>query len=254
VSSPALIAYSVTPSASLDLVPASRDRDWISATHRQFARRCLPLLMANQAGWALLSRHRVRLTWNGGHRLADTTVEPLEGDGPAPVKSHFGYGIVTWNVPFVFRTPPGWNLLARGPANWPKDGIAPLEGLVETDWATATFTMNWKLTRPGHPVEFTVGEPVAMLVPQPRGALERFEPSMRALEEDEATAAGHRSWAASRARFNADLRVPGSAATARGWQRDYFRGRNANGTQAPVHQTRLSLRPFSKPQGADYGS
>jgi hypothetical protein len=35
--------------------------------------------------------------------------------------SHFGSGILTWNVPYLFRTPPGYNLLVRGPANWPKD-------------------------------------------------------------------------------------------------------------------------------------
>jgi Family of unknown function (DUF6065) len=43
----------------------------------------------------------------------------------------------------VFRTPPGCNLYVRGPANSPKDGIAALEGIIETDWSEATFTMNW---------------------------------------------------------------------------------------------------------------
>jgi hypothetical protein len=30
--------------------------------------------------------------------------------------------------------------------------ISPLDGIVETDWLEATFTMNWKLTRPNHTV------------------------------------------------------------------------------------------------------
>jgi hypothetical protein len=29
----------------------------------------------------------------------------------------------------------------------PKDGLAPLEGIVEADWAVVPFTMNWKLIR-----------------------------------------------------------------------------------------------------------
>ena len=64
------------------------------------------------------------------------------------VSSNFGYGIVTWYLPYLFRTSPGYNLWVRGPVNSPKDGIVPLEGLVETDWAEATFTVNWKITRP----------------------------------------------------------------------------------------------------------
>src|SRR3712207_8402233 len=35
-----------------------------------------------------------------------------------PARSHFGSGILTWNLPFLFRTPPGYNLHVRGPANW----------------------------------------------------------------------------------------------------------------------------------------
>ena len=53
----------------------------------------------------------------------------MEGaDGALPMSSHFGYGILTWTLPYLFRTPPDWNLLARGPSNLPKDGIQALEG------------------------------------------------------------------------------------------------------------------------------
>ncbi len=87
-----------------------------------------------------------------------------------PVAAMFGYGIVTWMIPYPFRTDPGWNLLVRGPANHPEDGVSPLEGLVETEdrtvprtmfWSTASFTMSWELTRPGAPVRFEAGEPFA---------------------------------------------------------------------------------------------
>jgi hypothetical protein len=239
-----LTAYATRTDPCLTLTPAAREREWMDVPEAKFAQRCLPLLMANQAGWTLLSRHRVRFHWNGGRHLADTSVEVVDGPPGFPVKSHFGHGIVTWHVPYLFRTPPGWDLLARGPANWPKDGIAPLEGLVETDWSTATFTANWKLTRPDHTVEFEIGEPVALLVPQPRRALERFQPVLLSMDAEPHIATSYRGWANSRAEFNADLLIPGSAAQERGWQRDYFRGRAPDGTTAPDHQLRLRLPPF----------
>ena len=38
--------------------------------------------------------------------------------------SHFGSGILTWHLPLLFRTPPGYDLLVRGPANHPKDAMS----------------------------------------------------------------------------------------------------------------------------------
>lgn len=138
----------------MSLVPATRERAWMEATDQRFANRCLPMLIANQAGWFLIGRHTVRVRWTGGRSPSSLTIEVLSGDGPCPAISHFGHGIVTWHVPYLFRTPPGYNLLVRGPANWPRDGIAALEGVVEADWSDATFTMNWQMTRPRHAVTF----------------------------------------------------------------------------------------------------
>src|SRR5579884_2880748 len=133
------------------IVPASRWREWMNGTTLRYANRCLPLLMANESGWVFLNPAGFRVTWRGGDRVDALTIDygtpGRPPDGQAV--SLFGYGIVTLEPPYLLRTPPGWNTLVRGPANWPKHGICPLEGLVETDWACATFTMNWKLTGPG---------------------------------------------------------------------------------------------------------
>jgi hypothetical protein len=99
---------------------------WMDATDQRSAYRCLPLLIANQAGWLLLNSHTLRVTWDGGNGLEALRLEYVTGLPPYPAASHFGYGILTWGVPYVFRTPPGYNLLARGPANWPKEeAVAP---------------------------------------------------------------------------------------------------------------------------------
>ena len=107
----------------------------------------------------------------------DVMIKPDQSDADQflPI-SHFGDGILTWHLPMLFRTPAGYNLLVRGPANYPRDGVCALEGIVETDWASASFSMSWKLTRKLMPVRFEVDEPICMIVPQRRAELEEFAP------------------------------------------------------------------------------
>jgi len=218
----------------------------MDATSNRFANRCLPLRIANQAGWFVLNSHPLRVTWNGGNDRSDLEIEPLDGETSHPASSHFGSGILTFNLPFLFRTPKGYNLQVRGPVNWPKDGVYPLEGVVETDWALSTFTMNWKLTRAELPVVFEVGEPICMIVPQRRGELEAFGPEIRELDEEPETASAYREWAEGRERFNRDLKVPGSDAVKQGWQKHYVRGTTLRGIRAEGHQTKLRLQDFAE--------
>jgi uncharacterized protein DUF6065 len=239
-----LIAYRVAAGDPIPLVPAPITRAWMSETRDAFANRCLPLLIANQAGWFVMGSHTVRARWRGGDGISDLEVEHLDGAPPFPAKSHFGHGILTWNLPYLFRTPRGYNLLVRGPANAPKDGASPLEGIVETDWCTATFTINWKLTRPGLDVTFARGEPIAMLVPQRRGDLEAFQPEARDLYDDPEVARSYRAWRESRAHFLEELPTPESTANREGWQKHYVHGESPDGVKASEHQRKLSLRPF----------
>src|SRR5262249_1121785 len=125
---------------------------------------------------------------------------------------------------YLFRTSPGYNLLVRGPANHPKDGISALDGVIETDWCPATFTVNWKLTRPDCPIAFERGEPIAMLVPQRRRELESFHPVIRKLESDLQTRDEYQAWSSSRSQFLTELQQPGSAAERAKWQKHYFVG------------------------------
>jgi hypothetical protein len=248
------IAYRIAPERSLDLVPAPAKRAWMDASNRGHAYRCLPLLIANQAGWFILNGHEFRATWSGGRTRAAVRIEYLENgepcEGPShrgPVLSHFGEGVITWRIPYLFRTPAGYNLLARGPANWPKDGASPLEGLIETDWAVASFTMNWKLTRPKHPVTFARGEPICMLVPQRRGELESFHPELRELAAEPELKQAHAAWNDGRKEFLLQKALAGLAVRSAGslpWQGEYFRGTAPDGTAAPEHQTKLHLRGF----------
>lgn len=248
---PRLIAYAIPSPLPVSLAPARVARPWMQATRRGFANRCLPLLMANQSGWTIGNPVAVRATWDGSSSAGGIS---LEIDGPPEasnmVHSDFGYGVLTWSIPYLFRTPPGFNLLVRGPTNAPKDGIVALDGLVETDWAVATFTMNWKFTRPAHTVSFAAGEPICMIMPQRRGELESFEPVIVPLAEDPETERQLRDFALSRKRtvgFIMAARQLGGGADRDGvFEKHYFEGTSSGGAGGPEHQTKLSLRPFRR--------
>jgi hypothetical protein len=221
----------------------------MNTTDGGFAYRCLPMLIANQNGWLILNNFSFTATWSGLDATDAVRIEYGDGATPPLVSSHFGSGILTWNLPMIFRTSPGYNLLVRGPANSPKDAVSPLEGVVETDWASASFTMNWKITRPNTPIRFERGEPICMIVPQLRGELERFHPKCRPIECCPEIHSAHQDWSKDRKRYLALLASGQVPAGDPGWQRHYFQGRHVREDSSggfAEHQTRLHLRPFEE--------
>jgi Family of unknown function (DUF6065) len=231
--------------ANMPLVAAPKRRQWMNDSPARRPYYCLPMALANQAGWFLLNTHTFKVRWSGEDGVDSLAIYYLTGQRPFPASSTFGSGILTFQIPYLFRTPPGYNILVRGPANCPKDGAYPLEGLVEADWSTATFTMNWQLTRPNHTVVFEEHEPIAMIVPQIRGALENFRPELAPIETDEDLSARYSQWAQSRRDFIAAVRTHPTDVDTNGMlQRHYYQGVSVDGTPAPEHQRSLRLHPF----------
>ena len=189
----------------------------------KFAYRCLPLVMANQHGWDIVLDCFVRATWDGTQRIQGLRVETVGGSGSIVCSSHFGEGILTFSIPYVFRTTEGWNLYVKGPANSPKDGIAPLEGVIETDWAHETFTVNWLFTRPCT-VEFGFGESVAQMFPVERGTLEKFKCDIQSIKENEELREANWKWQEKRGDFLSRLQMNEPQAVKEKWQKDYMRG------------------------------
>ena len=248
-----LIAYERGGAGEVSVIPGEPARDWMDATPHRFAYRCLPLLIANQNGWMILNAWAFSAVWNGGPGKDDITIT-FDEDVPGRVQyatSHFGNGVLTFSIPYQVRPPAGFNMHARGPANMPKDAIAPLEGVVETDWSDATFTMNWKFTRAHHAVRFAQDEPVAMISPCRRGEVERFRPVFRALEADRETEAGFLAFNESRAEFNRNIATYSTDAQNPAWQRHYMRGQTVAGKRAREHQTSLNVARFVEEQTLD---
>jgi hypothetical protein len=235
-----MTAYVVGADAGWTLEPASPRRGWMDDTGG-FAYRCLPLSIANQCGWVIRSPAGFSAVWDGGVPTGATHLafDPEDERFAAQILSHFGWGIVTFSLPWLFRTPPGYALMVRGATNHWIPGAAPLDGIVETDWATSTFTMNWRLTDPGRSVRFEKGDPICFLCPYPLEAIERFRPSALRLESNPELEREYREWSASRSAFNANpARKPSE------WQKDYVKGETPTGKKAREHRSRLKVRPF----------
>ncbi len=240
------VAFAI-PGVDLAVRPAPFERDWMDASDQRFAYRCLPLNIANAHGWEILNPSGFAAGWTGGDGL-DAILIAGDAGGETIATSVFGRGGLTFHVNLLFRTPPGYDLFVTGPINRPKDGIAALSGIVETDWAPFTFTMNWQFTRPNMLLRFEKDEPFCHVFPVKRGELEALDAEMRDLASDPELEAQYREWATNRVTFNRDLKVEGSEAQAAKWQKNYYRGVDARGKAANIedHRTRVRLKPFER--------
>ena len=230
-----------------EIVPGRPDRRWMDHFASRHPYRCLPLTMANTTGWELLCPVGFTAEWSGSPQNEAITLRP---DRPHPdfhdlCKAHFGGGILTFHPGYLFRTPPGWDLIAAGPPNLPKDGIQPLSGLVETDWLPFPFTMNWVFTRPGR-VKFAKGEPFCFITLAQDKPLEGFELVQKPLERDADLLGQYNAWRARRDDFNTRLYKRDPGAVKEAWQRYYFKGEMPDDTgPAPkAHVNKRRLKPL----------
>ena len=254
-SAPSLIAYRVPGYPFYPrIVPASPDRFWMDVSTNKWANRCLPLRIANQSGWAILNPREFDAVWGGKPQLDSLQLRTQDGARLRFVKSLFGYGVITWTIPYLFRTPAGYNLLVRGPANESKDGVAPLDGIVETDWLPFPFTMNWRFTRPQRKVRFDRDEPICVIMPVRRGDVEAFDPEIRNLESDPVLLGGYQAWNANRqaAQKVAFAHAQGEDVSGQEIPRQghYLRGEGHHGERAQHHQNKLEIRPFREVEPA----
>jgi hypothetical protein len=226
--------------------PASSRREWMDATPESYAYRCLPLKIANAHGWEVLSPCGFSAEWNGDPAPEDVHIETDPGTQreSAPV-ALFGSGTLTFHMPGIIRTPPGWNLWVGGSPNAMKDGIAPLGGVIETDWSPFSFTMNWRFTRAGHRIRFEENEPFAFIFPVQRGAVEQFEPRVASFDEAPELKTQFEEWSRGRDAFHERMRTDPPGKPSEKWQKFYYRGLDASGCpHIEDHQAKLSVKPF----------
>lgn len=220
---PELTCYRVKEDA-LTIVPASSKRDWMDQTNSHFAYRCTPMPIANGSGWEMLCPEAFEAEWDGGTLPTSISIRSLTSkEAPKFVVSHFGDAILTFHTGYVFRTNSGWAVWARGIPNASKQGIFPLEGLVETDWLPYTFTMNWRFTNPGV-VRFEKDEPVCFLTLCPHASLDSVQPVIKDVSQNPTLEKEYLAWKTERTHFIEKLRKGDEETIKRGWQKTYLNG------------------------------
>src|SRR5262245_47267053 len=191
-------------SLAVEIEPGRPDRDWMDEYSKRGPYRCLPLVIANTSGWELLCPFSFTATWNGGPGVEDISIQHPFDVSPSRaskfVASHFARGVLTMMPGYLFRTEPGWDLWAGGPANHIKHGIQALTGVVETSWLPFPFTMNWRFTAPGT-ISFEKDEPFCMIMPVRHDDIDAVDPIVRSIKDDPELEAQGVAWRNSRKDF-----------------------------------------------------
>jgi hypothetical protein len=223
---------------------ADWQRDWMNATPQRFAYRCLPLTIVNQTGWWLKNPVGFTATWQGGSGpgSVDFHFDNPEKTWATWINNQFGEGIITWNTPFLFRTrPEGSRLLVCGPPNHFKANVQPLTALIESDWMSMSFTMNWKITIINEPIRFEVGEPLFQGIPLISNLcadLDEASVNYQHLSDNPDLHRAYYEWSQGRLQFH-DQKSAGHVKP-NVWQKDYFQGRDATGrAAASLHMQKI---------------
>ena len=238
-----LIAYKTFDYNVQRLVPAPRTREWMDQTPAAFAYHCLPLVMANSLGWFILNDVPCEMEWDGTEPASGLKVWPTEelteSEKHFMPSSHFGSGVVTFHTEFMFWTEQKISIMTKGPANRPKHGIQPLEGVIETDWLPYPFTVNWKMTAKNTRVRFERNEPIAQIIPWPMGLIDSIEPEILSLQSNPELFERFEDYKKKRMVFNEKFKHDG-----RKRQKYYVRGEDSTGTKAHEHTTDWRTKPF----------
>jgi hypothetical protein len=258
-----LVCYLIDDHPDPVNIRPSRDRrKWMDRTS---ANRCLPLLIANAHGWEIRCPVTFEAEWNGGSNKDDVQIIFEDGENSflgtkkiaTLVESHFGHGILTFDVGVIISTSPGYDLWVTGPVNEFKDGIQALSAVIESYWMPFKFTMNWKFTRPNLKVRFEKGEPFCFFFPIEHGLPERFKPVFRQISEDPdlekqyKIATGKRSFVKyAKILKGKELKEKDRRRLKfQGW---YMRGQMPDGTEIVDHKKCVELKSFE--MAADKGT
>lgn len=227
-----------------------RERDWMDNSPQRFAYRCLPLAVANQHGWALYPTAPViaKIVDNPEGTIHPKDQIQILQDRGDIAASHFGEEVITFRIPFLVRTPPGYSLWIGGAPNFPKRGAIPLTGIYETDWAPMSFTMNWKFTEYDYNVMWKPTDPIAFIFPIKRQDIKDFtlvhkhynHPSVKDRMDE------FNKWTNERSQFleahEAGQPNPENDPTGRTWQGHYIRGEMPSGGKCPIHDHTVKFR------------
>lgn len=254
-----IVAYALdqndafNPNFEFVIKPAPLKRKWMEDTGTR-AYKCLPLCMANQCGWIITLPVGFTCVWDGGENYGSVKFDFDEDPSrwKKIIIERFGVGTFTIPIPYVWRTPPGWEIFTREPPNSYKTNCTSLDAVIETEWLPYPFFQTWKIKRPNEPVRFEKGEPYAFVhlinidfIKECDLYVDRIsDPSNEELRKEVS------AWSDARTSFQEDIHkqirdgIPVSASD--DWQKDYTVGRLINGQNVPRHNTNLGDMKVNK--------
>lgn len=222
----------------LEIETAPSQREWMSNT-KGHAYKCLPLVAANNLGWVLRCPSSFSAYWTGKNGKKSVHIIPHTKEKVKYASTHFGYGTLTFHPGYIFTTTKNHGLYVKGPTNLPdyetKNGITPLDGLVETDWLQFSFTMNWKFTEPRRLVTFHQDDIFCQFFPYPRSYVSQFETNTKLIEESEGFNKSVQHYTEHRKLVNEIIDKTGKPAP-KDLQLHYLRGENLDGTKTSIEE------------------
>lgn len=226
-----------------DIFPVERadfKRDWMDEYAHGFVYRCLPLKIANEAGWLIRCPTNFTATYTTDSGNATESVN-IEFDKPDDIYkryiiSHFGRGVITLSLPFLCKTEEPWCVWVRGYPNYYKENVSFLEGIIETFWLHSTFTYNMRLVEKNKPIRFEKGEPLMFMTCIKLQELNHSTVQYKYMDDDSEMQTQYDNWNISRKEFNANpKRGPED------WQKDYFKGQRSDSNIENKHLTTIKL-------------
>lgn len=146
---------------------------------------CLPMSLANQIGFSIVSLSDFTVRWDGGD-LPDSIKISSDNQVPDGFYGHgednvygnhkqkiapFYSGMISVVHDFFIRTPPGVNMFVTSVPNNFIPGIVAVSALIETDNLGRDWVFNLKVTVPNIDIQIKKGDPLIMLMP-----VQRFYP------------------------------------------------------------------------------
>jgi hypothetical protein len=84
------------------------------------------------------------------------------------------------------------------------------------------------------------------VVPIQRGLIDVMEPTIELLDSRPDLKEQFEAWSRDRSGFIKQLKDRDEEAVKQGWQKDYFKGKAADGSKVEEHQTKVNLKPFRR--------
>jgi hypothetical protein len=232
------------------VIPLKRKREWMDETPDAYAYQCMPLNIANEYGWAVLSPVGFTATWEGSREVNGIEVVYDDDGAYNFADSQFGSGILTVSPDFIVKTPENVSLYIRGVPNKGIKGLQSLDAIVETDWLPFTFTYNYRFLQPGT-IRVEKDQPLFCFFPINRGEVEGYTLVSRSVEDNEEFLEKYHEYRDSRQTYIDKLTQYNAGEISSmedGTQRYYSNAKDPHGNKYTVtnHTKKVKLNPLKK--------